>query len=275
MTNRTQRPRIAIAFYGITRSLKYTIDSIRENVIDPARVVGEVTVFSHFFKQADINNPRTGEVGALDTEEWQLLQPDVSKLDEVDLDLEDRYIRELMPYGNAWEDEGQSLRNILRQMVSLQRVTTMIQERLPTVDLVFFLRADMEYHDRFPVGEWINVIRPYTVMIPFWQWSGGLNDRFAICGRQSYAMYGARVTRSLAYCQHHHKPMHSERLLMFVLMRSPIQLAVTSMRATRVRSNGQRASETFSQVKIAKRIDGFLRCNLRTAWVMLRHQLGW
>ena len=274
MGDMLKHPRVVIAFYGITRSLKYTIESIRSNVIEPARLVGDVTLLCHFFKQATISNPRTSEFGLLDLDEWKLLTPDFISLQEVDTATEDVHIQKLTPYGNAWEDNGESLRNVLRQMLSLQRVTAMISNHVQSADVVIFLRADMEYHDRFPMEKLIQSIHPYKVMIPFWQWSGGLNDRFAICGRLSYQIYGSRVEKSLAYCQCYFKPLHSERLLMYVLMRSPIQLAVTSMRATRVRFNGQRALESFNQVKLGKRIDGFLRCNFCTSLLILGIRLG-
>lgn len=262
---------IVIAFYGITRSLKYTIESIRSNILEPARQAGKVTIYCHFFKQHTINNPRTGEVGRLDVDEWRLLSPDVSCIEEVDSAIEDKHMAMLLPYGNAWEDEGQSLRNILRQLISLQRVTQRVQQQ-SAIDMVVFLRADMLYHDQFPFAQWVSTVRADTVMVPYWQWSGGLNDRFAICGKEAFGCYGERIENAVRYCEIKSKPLHSERLLMFTLSASSLQLAVTSMRATRVRSDGTQAQESFLQVKFAKRLDGFLRCNLRTGWTALRDQ---
>ena len=58
-------PRISVAFFGITRSLSYTIDSIRSNIFASARGYGDVFVCCHFFHQSTINNPRSGEKGLL------------------------------------------------------------------------------------------------------------------------------------------------------------------------------------------------------------------
>jgi hypothetical protein len=267
-----KRKNIAIAFYGITRSLKFTVKSITDNIIMPAQDVGHVKVFCHFFLQHSINNPRTGEIGVLDIEEWRNLKADIALIEGIEQKSEDAYLSALKPFGNAWEDDGQSMRNILRQLISLKKVTKIIKEN-QWADLVIFLRADMEYHDVFPFSEWINGVHTNTVMIPDWQWSGGLNDRFAICGKDAYQHYGDRVDKAVTFCRTHHRPIHSERLLMYALMHSPIQLVQTSLRATRIRSNGQRAEESFVRVKIAKRIEAFLRCNLFTLGAIFRQRL--
>jgi hypothetical protein len=47
VTNR----KIAICIFRITRSLTFTIQNIVENVITPARELGEVKIFLHFFDQ--------------------------------------------------------------------------------------------------------------------------------------------------------------------------------------------------------------------------------
>jgi hypothetical protein len=255
--------KIAIAFYGITRSLRFTSESILSNIIAPAKAAGEVAVYCHFFKQHSINNPRTGEVGPLDVNEWQLIHPDVSLIEEIDLPTEDQYLGPLLPYGNAWEDEGQSMRNIVRQLISLKRVTHLVQQA-GGADIVIFVRPDMWFHDAFAVDAWRSVIHANTTMLPNWQWSGGLNDRFSICGKNAYAYYGLRIDQAVNFCSHKQRPLHSERLLMYALMHAPIQLATTGLRATRVRSNGERANEGFGQVKFLKRLQAFLYCNVYT-----------
>jgi hypothetical protein len=260
--------KIAIAFYGITRSLKYTATSIAQNVTQPAKSVGAVTVYCHFFRQRHISNPRTGEVGLLDLDEWNLLSPDVALLEEPDLLCEQEHFDALWPFGDAWEDEGQSLRNILRQLISLQRVTQEIR-RNGGADVVIFLRPDMLFHDAFPMAQW-KAIRPNTLIVPNWQWSGGLNDRFAICGSDAFETYGLRLNAALEFCSAKKRPMHSERLLMRALSLSTVQLQTTALRATRVRYDGTLAKESFNRVKLAKRVEAYLLCNigtgLRSSW---------
>lgn len=255
--------KIAIAFYGITRSLKHTITSIENNIINPAKEIGEVKIFCHFFNQKIIENPRTNESGALDPYEWQLLNADVNLIEEIDNYKENSIYEELIQYGNSWEDDGQSLKNILRQLLSLQKITRIIKED-GQFDLIIFARPDMLYHDSIYEIIKNNKVNKNNICIPYWSWSGGLNDRFAICSKSSYEIYGERISHSLDYCISKKKPMHSERLLMYALQKSSVQLNLISTRATRIRSDGSHAHEIFNKVKIAKRIEAFIFCNIKT-----------
>lgn len=73
--------RVAVCFFGLTRSLNHTIDSIKQNLIGPILKQGfEVDVFVHTYNDVrHLTNTRTGEDSDLDTDQWKLLSPyDVS-----------------------------------------------------------------------------------------------------------------------------------------------------------------------------------------------------
>lgn len=75
--------RIALAFYGLTRSLKYTIDSIQLNVMDQLKQAGyEYDVYLHTYDLKSLSNIRSGEAGELNTTEWKLLAPDYVQIDD-------------------------------------------------------------------------------------------------------------------------------------------------------------------------------------------------
>ena len=253
--------KIAIAFYGITRSLKYTIDSIYKNIINPTKEIANVKIFCHFFSQTSIENPRTNESIITDPNEWKLLNPDIYIIDEVDVAKEKIIYENLIKFGNAWEDDGQSLKNIIRQLISLQIISNKIEEN-DNFDYIIFARPDMIYHDSFSdiIKKQIN--KQNKICIPYWAWSGGLNDRFAICGKKAYKIYGNRIDQALNYCISKNKPFHSERLLMFAIQKSTSQLNTMPHRATRVRGNGIHADEVFTKVKSAKIIEAFFLCNV-------------
>ena len=69
--------RVAVCFFGLTRSLNHTIDSIQQNLIGPIVEKGwEVDVFIHTYNDVrHLTNTRTGEDTDLDTEQWHLLDP--------------------------------------------------------------------------------------------------------------------------------------------------------------------------------------------------------
>lgn len=69
--------RVALCFFGLTRSLNHTLESIKENVIGKIEKEGyEVDVFLHTYNDVThLTNGRTGEDDDLDTDQWHLLQP--------------------------------------------------------------------------------------------------------------------------------------------------------------------------------------------------------
>lgn len=69
--------RVALCFFGLTRSLNHTLPSIQENMIGKLKEEGyEVDVFLHTYNDVThLTNGRTGEDDDLDTEQWHMLEP--------------------------------------------------------------------------------------------------------------------------------------------------------------------------------------------------------
>lgn len=237
--------RIAICFFGITRSLSYTIRSIEENVLDPARRVGETRIFAHFFRQRQIDNPRSGEKGILPQDEHYLIRPDWLELEDPDRCLTKYAFEELKDFGDAWNDGGRSLRNLIHQLHSMHRVTQEAMKWQP--DVIMFVRPDLLFHDS--IGRALKVRRPMReeIYIPRWQnWHGGYNDRFAVCySRRVADIYGNRVERVGEFCNIRGEPLHAERFLKYVLDSSNLQPRFMHVRASRVRLDGKVRSERF------------------------------
>lgn len=237
-------PRIAICFFGITRSLSHSHGSIEANVLEPARAVGETRVFAHFFRQEHIYNPRTSEIGELDPDEYRLIGPDELELEEPESCLEEWAFDRIAACGDTWKDGHKSVRNLVHQLHSLQRVTTMAGAWEP--DLWIFARPDLRYHDSLArVFASAQAGPSETAWLPLWQSRGGHNDRFAIVRGQRVAhKYGRRAERMLEFCAATGQPLHAERLLGFVLRGERVRRIST--RASRVRSTGNEAWECFS-----------------------------
>lgn len=234
---------IAICFFGITRSLRYTIGSIEQNVLGPARARGRVTVHAHLYRQTEIVNPRSGENGRLDPDEHALLRPDQLELEDPDLCLGPMGFEALKTHGDAWYDDFRSLRNLVHQLHSLDRVTTMAQES--GAGTVIFVRPDLMYHDSmaYALRSALRSKRP-SVWVPSWQRFSGANDRFAIAhGDRAIAAYGQRGRFALEYCETESKPLHAEQLLSYVLMRQGVIEKDIDVRATRIRVGGVPSSE--------------------------------
>lgn len=261
--------RIAICFFGITRSLSHTIGSIEQRILEPARKHGDLRIFAHFFRQLEIDNPRSGESGMLRQDEHILLNPDWLELEDPELCLADHDFERLKACGDRWNDEFRSLRNLVHQLHSLDRVTNAALDW--DADIYIFARPDLMYHDSFDrvLRRAVNS-RRRTAYIPAWQrWHGGLNDRFAVCvGAEAARAYGTRLAGALAFAESD-GALLSERLLGHALTSSGIRVKSFGVRASRLRSDGRFRREDFTDKRpvltALRRVkQGLLRLGPRT-----------
>tara|TARA_B110000971_G_C19848051_1_gene425746 strand:+ start:169 stop:510 length:342 start_codon:yes stop_codon:yes gene_type:complete len=80
-----KRPaKIAIGFYGITRSLKYTVNSINENIFDILKINNiEYDIFIHTYHLDNYANVRTNEV-VINIDEYKLLNANFKEIENQD-----------------------------------------------------------------------------------------------------------------------------------------------------------------------------------------------
>jgi hypothetical protein len=236
--------KIAVCFFGITRSLTHTISSIEQNVLIPARELGEVKVYAHFFLQRQIEYARTGESGELDLEEHRLLPSDWLQLEEPDLCLEKRGFTALKSYGDTWNDGIPALRNLVHQLHSLDAVTK--AALADGAEVCMFCRPDLLYHDSLRPALRRALRTKELVQLPRWQQYGGRNDRFAICsGPAAIAAYGQRINLAEQFCRDHSTTRNSEQLLQYALERAAVPVKQISARASRLRLGGRKQYEDF------------------------------
>ncbi len=245
------RPRIAVCFFGITRSLSHTIGSIERNILTPARTRGETRIFAHFFRQQEIDNPRSGEKGMLRSNEHKLLAPDWLELEMPENCLAERDFEGLKEFGDTWKDDFRSLRNLLHQLHSLDRATRAALEWTP--DIVVFARPDLEYHDSLEPYLQVHSAVP-LVQLPNWQhWGHGYNDRFAVATHPTATMaYGSRISLTHRFCHEMNRPLHAELLVRYAMEANAVKKELIGARATRVRSDGTRAEESFRHRQVER-----------------------
>ncbi len=255
--------KIYLLFFGITRSLQWTIDSIRQNVISPAQKYGDVSIFCHFFQLDKIINLRSGENGAFDSDEYRLLRPDWISLEPPDHCLTQWNFEEISRHGDWWNDDYASLKNLIHQLHSLYRVTEhALQQQEP--GLVVFCRPDLRYHDSLDRSiRWVKSSKRQVVLIPDWQWWGGLNDRFSIVsGEKAIRAYGQRILKIPDYLAQSGGALQGEKLLKFSLDQDLIPNKPMRARACRVRIGGVVKQEAFiseTAVSLRQRIKNVLR----------------
>ena len=261
----TNRPRIAICFFGIPRSLEKTANSITENVIEPAAAIGDVTLLAHFFEQKKISNPRSGEIQVQLQKNNQHLPFDKIIATPPDTKEIQQLIQDSATYGDAWGDDFGSLRNLIHQLHSLKKAYALATEK--HADIFAFIRPDLNYHDSlysvFEEAQSLHRSGASRIFTPDWQRWGGANDRFAIAvGKKAADAYGYRVESARRFCEEFGRPLHSERLLAFSLKLHGVQISHIRHRASRVRANDIQSWEDFNP-NWSKKIQEQLKVQVR------------
>jgi hypothetical protein len=236
---------IAVAFFGIPRNSEICFPSIEENVLGQLPKGSNVKCFYHLYKIDEVHNQRSAEKGELKAQNYDVFQPMTGFLESTDGVLDRWDFERVKAMGDTWGDEHVSLRNLIYQLNSLHTVTGMMESFDP--DFVVFVRPDNFFHS--PLPDYIfhsPHARRLNAYIPDWQWWGGLNDRFAICGRDVYRAYGKRIERIFEFCEATGRKLHSERLLKYVLLKADARVCTLPTTASRVRITGAFAEESFS-----------------------------
>jgi len=192
--------------------------------------------FGHFNLISSVSNPRAGENNIpVDPNEFKLLECDaVSTTDQtwVDTHLDFAGIER---FGDVWNDNFASLKNLLRQLYSLEQVTGLLLAAQERFDLVVYSRADLRFERKVEIPR----LRSRTLYTSWFGKGGGLNDRFAMGDFETMVKYGQRGQLARQYCEETGKPLHAERFLFWITKKHGLRRAdLTTIDFSRVRANG-------------------------------------
>jgi hypothetical protein len=231
--------RVALAFWGITRSLQRTIKSIQANVFDVLRKNNiEYTIFMHtFFVPHPFTNPRSKEYNMiLPPKEYKLLKPDYVLVENQDKVKQKLDLTKYRTHKDPWNTDYASVDNYICAMYSKQQVGRLIEKTGSAYDYVIFLRPDVRYITPFNLG-WFQFVSPTCVAVPNFHVFSNINDRFMIATYEN-AIKTADLFRDL-YAYSLQQPLHSETLLhLYVTRILNLEIKYISFLFNRIRSNG-------------------------------------
>ena len=237
--------KVCIAFFGITRSLCHTKDSILKNVISPLSAFFDLELVAHFYEDAI---HETAECGLRENE---ILPFDDIKINAAE-DLEQASeFEDIKSFGDYSKNDFESTRNLLLKLKSLQALYDFPQVRIS--DICLFLRSDLIIHDSVSNSILsIRNLKENQILVPFWQnWKGGLNDRFAFCrGEKAKLAYACRFQHALEFCQRTAGPLQSEQFLLYSIMRHGVKTKELNVTASRISADGRIAQEDFARRRI-------------------------
>lgn len=245
--------KIAIGFFGITRSLKYTIQSIELNVFNVLKDNNiEYDIFLHTYNLSSYKNVRTREKPLdskdIDNEEYKLLNPNYFKIDDQDEIKEKINIMSYRTNPDPWRTGYNSVDNFILGTYSKHMLTKMIEERENEKEnkynYIIFMRPDCRYIEKLNI-EYLKSVDDTLIVIPNFHLFGKykINDRFAITNRKTYKIYGNMFEHLLNISKKH--MLHSETILGFILEIYRIYVKRVKFRFLRIRHDGSIAHDEY------------------------------
>ena len=223
----TEQRKIAICFWGLMRSLEYTLPSIEKYIFNPLKKANiPYDIYLHTYKvSGPYSNPRSDEFNInLDNSTYKMLKPYKYLIEDQDTIDKKINFKKYETKGNPWEKDGiDTFYNHIRGLWSLKQVTGLVSNN-SSKDIyshVMYCRPDVTYIMPLSI-DWFQFTR--DIKIPdFNRYSKAdlkLNDRFAIGRPDEMAIYGNRFNDALIYSKK--KQLHSELFLEDTLRKNSI-----------------------------------------------------
>jgi hypothetical protein len=233
--------KVAVGFFGITRSLKHTIASIRENIFDQLQQNNiEYDIYIHTYHLTNYRNTRTCENVSdkdIDNEEYKLLQANYIEIDNQEDIKKQIDLLLYRTHEDPWNTKYNSVDNFILAQYSKSRLTTMIEKIQFNYDYILFMRPDCLYIKKLPV-ESFSIINDTTIIIPRFHLCGkwSFNDRFCISNINTYKIYGKIFDLLLDISKK--KSLHSESILGEIMADNKLKVIKIPFYFSRVRFNG-------------------------------------
>lgn len=219
------KPRIhvAVVFYGLTRSLRFTYRSINRNIYSPLSDdnIQFTTFLHHITFNTSYSNPRSGEVDiVLDDLEWGLLPSHVvSSSNHSNLVVENSALfSRVLSFGDVHNNNGSSTSNAVEALSSMRRAVLAATSHGTAFAGMVLLRPDLMYHDPIDIDLLRKAKSSGFIVTPGWQMHlGGYNDRFSFGAWSPMTSIGMRFDHILLYCNTTGRALHSETFMRWMI----------------------------------------------------------
>lgn len=234
--------KIALGFFGITRSLKFTMPSIRKNILQVLEKHNiQYDIYIHTFFLHEYSNIRTGESDSthIDNSEFQLLSPNYFIQEGQDNVMKALNLSAYRTMPDPWNTQYQSVDFFILACYSRMQLTKMIHCRKDDYQYVLFLRPDCWYIKPFDI-KWLSLATHTSMVIPNFDLYGKykINDRFAITTSANSGMYGKIFEHLLELSRT--QELHSETIFGYILIQHfKLQIIRVSFHFARVRMDGK------------------------------------
>jgi hypothetical protein len=253
--NFIKKVKVALCFFGLTRSLKMTMASIKQYIFEPLKSGGiKYDIYLHTYSLKDnYTNTRAGETNIiLDKNEYKLLNPDHSLIEDKDIISKKLKLEEYRRNGNPWGHEKKdsvdnytTLDNFILSLWSIKQLTEMVLKNNDKYTHMIFCRPDVIYMIPLDI-KWFH-FNSDTVYMPNISLYPIVNDRFLLGPIDQVIKVGQRFDDALAYSKRHR--IHSETFLHSYLKKNKIKFDYIYFYFIRLRANKMKNDTDMTLIK--------------------------
>jgi hypothetical protein len=241
-TSNFNKKKIAILFFGLTRSLKNVYPSLKTNifdVLDDNNIEYDIFMHTYVLPNPYINPYVNTKIENYDNESYKLLNPKYYILENQNKAEQKLHISKYFSKLSDWagcaktiEQQCFFVRNMVLAQHSKKMVTKLFNEYKDNYDYVMFTRPDQELHNKInPVM--FNFLDNNNIIIPKEHSYLGINDRLCIATPYIGIIYGNSFYFLLSYSEK--KSIISEVFLKEYLQFNNIHIIYSPITATLIR----------------------------------------
>jgi hypothetical protein len=237
---------VAIIFYGLSRTLSKTVESIKKKILDPLKNNNiDYDIFIHTYKiNGSYHNEWSKESVDIYKNEniEELINPDYfiydNQEDIVNMINFDEYYTKLGTWhglsGNT-DFIKYLIRNMCLALYSKKRIIEVFEKHKNVYDYCIISRPDLEFKNELDV-KWFDELKNNNIIIPSNDWWHGVNDRFCIGRPEIILFYGKLFDYLKKYSSR--KSICSEEYLLDMLNYAKINIIKKNIEYSTIRIVG-------------------------------------
>ena len=196
--------KVAIIFFGLTRSLPDTIDAMHQYMFQPILDAGmEYDIFMHTYViHGEYKNRWSEEnIKEYDNEQYKLLNPKYFLSEIQEEVLKEIHLDDYFTKLESWTGFDGPLtcfliRNMILALRSKKKITEVLEEHIDEYDYVMITRPDLKFTAPIPWQDIIGKLTDTNIVIPSQEWWAGCNDKVCIC-KPNIGLYVGKLSDHL------------------------------------------------------------------------------
>jgi hypothetical protein len=242
--------KVAICFFGLTRSLKYTLPSIKQYLFEPLKknnIKYEIFLHTYAIKGAYTNQWAGEHDIVLDKNEYKLLKPDHYIIEDKDEVSEKLELEKYRTHGDPWNIKNKwnfnTLNNHILYLWSQKQLTKMVSMKKGITHIVI-CRPDVRFMTPLD-PKWFRFTTD-SIFVPEFASYNYVNDQFAIGRYEQMMIYASRFDHALEYSKNN--SLISEAYLEYTLNKNKISHTDIEFYYVRVRANNKKVKLDIRQI---------------------------